>query len=156
MKKTITIFLFLFSCAAYGQKISAYGMDKVRIIAGEKIIVAEIIPVSSEPRIKTACFYYWYSGNAIHSSQGGYSGRLLNGRYNEYYLNNNLKEQGNFNKGLKDGLWKSWNESGALSQVSNWKNGAILPDSTRSFWYKLNIFKRKDSLPQTDKAGNKH
>ncbi len=157
MKKIVTILFFFISVSVSAQKYQDYVLDKVRIVEPDKIIQAEILPVTTEPRIKSDRFYYWYSSNKIHFTQGGFSGKLLNGGYNEYYLNKNLKEQGNFKKGLKDGAWKSWNEEGTLSQLSIWKNGVIVQKSPRSFWKRVNIFKRKskqrivDTLNRTSK-----
>jgi antitoxin component YwqK of YwqJK toxin-antitoxin module len=157
MKRIVTMLLFFISGSVSAQKYQDYGLDKVRIVEPDKIIQAEIIPVTTEPGIKSDRFYYWYSSNKIHYSQGGFSGKLLNGAYNEYYLNKNLKEQGNFKKGLKKGTWKSWNEDGTLSQISVWKNGVIVQKSSNLFWKRVNIFKRKlkqktvDTLNKTSK-----
>ena len=151
MKRIIVLWFLLFTGSAYAQKLPAYGFEKVHITEADKIIQAEIIPVSSEPRIKPDCYYFWYSANAIHSTQGGYSGQLLNGLYTEFYLNKNLKEQGSFNKGLKDGSWKSWNEDGTVNKVSYWKNGIPVQGGSVSFWQKLNPFKGKNNPPDTSR-----
>jgi len=150
MKRIIVVLLFFISGYVHAQKLSDYGFDKVRIIEADRIIQAEIKPVDSDPGIKADRFYYWYDDNTIHASQGGFSGKLLNGLYVAYYLNHNLKEQGVFKKGLKDGIWKSWNEDGALGQVANWKNGMPASQRSASFWDKLNILKRKGKQTSPD------
>src|ERR1700712_5807439 len=121
--KKILFFLLLLSASAGAQKIPDNGFDKVRIAEPDKTIQAYLKPVSSDPEIETDRFYYWYSGNGIHSTQGGYSGRLLNGPYSEYYINKNLREQGAYQKGLKQGIWKSWNERGVLQALYTWHKG---------------------------------
>jgi antitoxin component YwqK of YwqJK toxin-antitoxin module len=156
MRKIIVIFLFFISGSVYAQKLSDYGIDKVRIVETDKIIQAEIIPVNSAPAIKSDRFYYWYNDNSIHSSQGGFSGKLLNGLYEAYYLNHNLKEKGAFKKGLKNGIWKSWKEDGTLSQVANWKNGILIPEGSVSFWDKVNILKRKTKQTPVDTTNKSH
>src|ERR1041385_2738163 len=40
--------------------------------------------------------YYWYSDNDIKATDGGFDGKLLHGEYKSFYLDKNLKEQGNF------------------------------------------------------------
>ena len=40
-------------------------------------------------------------------TQGGYNGRLLNGDFRVFYPNKNLKENGNYQFGLKEGTWIS-------------------------------------------------
>lgn len=106
----------------YGQKIPSLGVNKVRITEPGRSIVVEINP-AGDPGTESDRMYYWYSGNALHTTQGGYSGKLLNGYYQEYYTNKNLKEQGTFKKGLKDGKWYNWNENGLLTETLTWKKG---------------------------------
>lgn len=118
----ILIFMFCVFSAA-GQKMPDYGLNKVRITAEDKVIQAELKPVNSDPNVETDRFYYWYSSNIVHATQGGFSGKLLNGKYMEYYLNKNIKEEGVFDKGLKKGVWKNWNDAGILSQFYSWKKG---------------------------------
>jgi len=108
---------------ASAQKLPDMGLYKIRINENDRSITAEIKPLKSEPSLESDRFYYWYSSNQIKQTQGGYSGTLLNGYYNEFYLNKNLKEQGSFEKGLKGGIWKSWTEYGILTSEISWKNG---------------------------------
>lgn len=67
--------------------------------------------------------YWWFSNNQIKTTQGGFSGKLLHGLYSDFYLNNNLKEQGYFQMGLKEGEWKSWSEDGVLIEKNRYRNG---------------------------------
>ncbi len=67
--------------------------------------------------------YYWYSNNQIKTTQGGFSGKLLDGRFSRFYLNKNLKELGEFNAGLKTGTWKNWADNGTLLKVVSYKKG---------------------------------
>ena len=124
MKKWLII-LLLFATGVSAQKIPDYGFNKVRIVTNDKVIQAETIPVSTNPDLDNYKTYYWSSSNAIHATQGGFSGKLLNGEYTEYYNNKNIREQGHFNKGLKTGIWKSWNESGTMLQLYTWKDGVL-------------------------------
>lgn len=74
-------------------------------------------------KVKKGLQYYWFKGGAIHSAQSGISGELLNDKFSKLYLGNQLAEQGQFENGLKDGLWKTWYENGNLQSVENWKKG---------------------------------
>ena len=145
MKSILILFCFLPFCGR-AQKLPDSGFDKMRIIASDKIIQADLKPVESSPNIKSDRRYYWYSANAIHSTQGGFSGRLLNGLYAEYYLDKNLKEQGTFKKGLKDGLWKKWNDDGTLSNKSIWKNGLEVQPNKLPFYKRWNPFRKKEEV----------
>jgi antitoxin component YwqK of YwqJK toxin-antitoxin module len=154
MRKIFVLLCFLpfFSRA---QKLPDYGLNKVRITDTDKTILVEIYPFTNKPTIRLDRLYYWYSANSVHSTQGGFSGKLLNGQYTEYYINKNLKEQGTFKEGLKNGNWKSWNKDGTLNLVSSWKNGKVASSGSVSFWKRLVKRKRKhiaaDSLKKTAK-----
>lgn len=67
--------------------------------------------------------YYWFKGGAIHVSEYGISGEILNGIYIKYYLDNQLAERGNFSFGVKNGEWKSWHKNGQIQTLSQWSKG---------------------------------
>lgn len=67
--------------------------------------------------------YLWYKSNKIIETKGGYDGRLLHGYYKTFYLNNQLKEQGEIKYGLKHKEWKYWYNNGMLKEVITWKDG---------------------------------
>lgn len=121
--KKLVLLAFLIPIIVKGQKLPNSAFYKVRIIDSDKTIQADILPVTSLPYFKSTLQYYWYAANIIHVTQGGLSGKPLNGLYTEFYLNKGLKEQGAFNKGLKTGVWKSWSESGNLVSSYTWANG---------------------------------
>lgn len=150
MKKILTIFFILSFVRVSAQKIPDMSLYKVRLYEKDKTISAEINEVNSAPHIRPRRFYYWYNANAIQSTQGGYSGKLLNGLYTEYYLNKNLKEEGVFNKGLKTGLWKSWNEDGTLNHTARWRKGVLIPAGRSVFWKKIKIFSWLKKRPRAD------
>lgn len=68
--------------------------------------------------------YYWFKSGDIQSSFGESGGHLLHKQYLKYYPNNDLAEKGNFNKGLKVGVWKSWYKDGTLREIINYINGS--------------------------------
>ena len=105
------------------QKMPDYGIHQVRINDTDKMIRAEILPVTSMSKVDPELTYYWYGTGSIHLLQGGFSGQLLNGTYEEYYSNKNLKTQGTFERGLKNGVWKEWDPSGKLTRLLTWENG---------------------------------
>jgi len=85
-------------------------------------VIAVVKPTGSVA-IQSNATYYWCSGNQINVTQGGYSGKLLNGNYQDFYLNKNLKETGAFKHGLKTGIWKSWTDTGILKDQYAYQNG---------------------------------
>ncbi|PBQ30237.1 hypothetical protein CNR22_00170 [Sphingobacteriaceae bacterium] len=67
--------------------------------------------------------YMWYASQKIIETKGGYDGRLIHGIYRSFYLNNQLKEQGQIHYGLRNKQWKYWYPDGMLKEVIHWKNG---------------------------------
>jgi hypothetical protein len=143
MRNILTVIFLLIAGAVFAQKIPETAIYRVRIYESDKTILAEITPVKSPPRAKAGLDYYWYGANIIHATPGGYSGKLLNGRYTEFYPDKSLKAQGAFKKGLKTGVWKTWNADGALGQVTNWKKGVMTTEGPFSLWKKIKLFIRK-------------
>lgn len=138
--------LFLFCLLGYtatAQKLPDFDLNKVRITLPDKIIAAGLEPFVSGISAKPNVFYYWYSAGAVHQTQGGYSGKLLDGPYTEYYLNRSLKQQGVFKKGLKVGIWKNWAENGTLLSVTRWKHGTERPLKRAPLWKRVHWFKKK-------------
>lgn len=156
MKNIFLLLLFLAPVISHAQKIPDMGLNKVRLTEPDKTVVAELDETDAHPKAKPALYYAWYSAGTIHSTQGGYSGTLLNGLYTEYYPDKNLKEQGIYKKGLKDGVWKSWKENGTLNPTVTWKKGAIAtktPHTHKKIWQKLHFFKKKPKSVPAAKPG---
>jgi len=174
--KKLLLLICLLPLFSHAQKLPDFGLDKVHIVNGDQHIQAETIPVNSGPELHNDRFYFWYSANRIHSTQGGYSGRLLNGDYKEFYPDKTLKEEGTFKEGLKDGIWKTWNENGSLVQQYTWKkgllsgkfiicddkgyirasgkykNGTLLVRDSVTLWKKLEFFKKDKAANQSTKS----
>ncbi|MEO7215184.1 hypothetical protein [Mucilaginibacter sp.] len=122
MNKILLAFCFITNIA-FAQKMPDYGINRVHIYLEDKTLLFETIPVTSQPDVSPDKTYYWYGANTVHQTQGGFSGKLLNGSYKEFYLDKNLKEEGRFKAGLKDGVWKSWATGGRLVSSITWHNG---------------------------------
>lgn len=108
---------------ARGQKYEKdYLTHKVIVNEVDRTIVAYVKPVK-QVTLDTDKRYYWFSNDQINSTQGGFSGKLLNGCYEEFYADKNLKEKGSLDKGLKAGVWKRWDEKGNLKDDYTWDLG---------------------------------
>jgi hypothetical protein len=180
MKKIILLALLICIGKAYAQQVNSYGdnqqpkrynnnrvnnipksanddnYDQIRIIDSTPEIRADVLPYKSDPKIRNDRYYFWYYSNTIHSTQGGFNGQLLNGHYVALYRDKNLKEEGNFKRGLKDGEWKTWNPKGDLTSVANWNEGVLVPDGGQPFWKKVPFLNKKDDQqPQNSQpSGN--
>ena len=124
---------------------SNYNSDQIRLVDSTQEIRADIVPYKSDPKIKNDRYYFWYLNKVIHSTQGGYSGQLLNGHYISYYPDKNLKEEGDFKRGLKDGTWKTWNQKGDLTSVVTWDEGMTVTDNQPSIFKKIPFLNKKDA-----------
>ncbi|MBC7912839.1 MAG: hypothetical protein H7Y07_01835 [Pyrinomonadaceae bacterium] len=122
--RILFLVFFLIGSIAFSQKkYPDMGLNKVRIYLKDKSVLAEINPVKNIGNIFTDRTYYWYGTNQINLTQGGYSGRLLNGVYMEYFPDRNIKLSGYYNNGLKEGIWKTWDSDGILIDYFTWKKG---------------------------------
>jgi len=123
--KNIAIYLTMILLAKIlpAQILPNQGFYKVRLVQEDKIVQAEINPAKPAKQIYNERLYYWYKPNQIEVTQGGFSGKLLNGYYEEFFRNKELMSQGSFKKGLKNGIWKSWQPGGKLLDVVCWKDG---------------------------------
>ncbi|RXR31872.1 hypothetical protein EQG68_09390 [Flavobacterium piscinae] len=93
------LFIFLFG---------SFAIPNLKKRITDKEYRYEFYTTQKEVSAKQDRLYYWFKGGAIHSSEYGVSGELLDGEFEKFYLSNQLAEKGVFKKGLKDGLWKTW------------------------------------------------
>lgn len=101
-------------------------LNKKKISSDTLSVEFETIGLNKrEKKLKSDRFYFWYKAQAIHSTQGGSSGELLNGVYTSFWRNNQLYEKGNFETGLKNGDWKLWNLKGELVRTDFFKDGIL-------------------------------
>lgn len=127
--KQICLFLKLFivmlcisetaAAQSYIENMLSY---KVTAHYPDHMINAHVRPVDKIV-VKNDKDYYWFSGSQINITRGGYSGKLLNGDYEDLYTNKNLKASGIFDEGLKTGIWKSWTAEGMLKDQYSFHAG---------------------------------
>lgn len=116
----LTIFISMFVFQLLGQDVLTH---KVSCVTGEnsfsfciQLRKADFVPYSEST-------YFWFDGKNLFQNKGGFSGSLLQGTFEKKTLAGNLVEKGEFNMGLKDGRWLTWDDQGKLSGETNWKKG---------------------------------
>lgn len=72
--------------------------------------------------------YAWFDNKVIHTTQGSYSGKLLDGPYREYHINRQLKVQGGYKKGLPKGRWYHWDDGGQLISIRAYHKGKLIKE----------------------------
>ncbi|WP_291131233.1 toxin-antitoxin system YwqK family antitoxin [Flavobacterium sp. UBA7682] len=83
----------------------------------------EFYVTDAAPEIKSERIYYWFKAGAIHNSEYGIAGELLDDTFEKFYLNNQLAEKGSFNRGLRVGVWKTWYSNGVMKTNEYWDEG---------------------------------
>lgn len=118
------LFTFLsFSVQAQSKELRQLLNQTVTIDAEHIKIRAHILAEHHEFKVKEDLMYYWFLSGNIQHTRGGYSGKILEGEYTEFYPGDKLKTKGEFYLGLKNGTWTTWNEEGEHLSVVSWKKG---------------------------------
>lgn len=117
--------LVLLSCTAASGQSYTDGLlsHKITVHYPDHLVIATVKPTGADVFPQSEKTYSWFSGGQINTTQGGFSGKLLHGDYQDFYLNKNLKESGSFDKGLKNGNWKNWTNQGILISEYTFKQG---------------------------------
>ena len=84
--------------------------------------------------------FAWYADSSL---------QVLDGPFENYYLNGNLKDSGSFQNKKRQGTYKSWYEDGALNSSRRYENG-IMVDTGKVFFNDGKLV----NLSVTDKEGN--
>lgn len=131
MTRLTICFLFLFSL------ISSYAQEEVNysnlrsLRDGESFIRFQVMELgdSKKVNLKEDVVYSWFKSQKVMSTEGGASGVLLDGIYEEFYPNSQLKVKGVYKKGVKHGRWMYWKEDGQLLKKVYWRNGDQIKDA---------------------------
>lgn len=123
-KMIVFTYTFFFLNLSYSQSISKIRAHEECINTRNGLIKVNILDHSKKQiEVKEYLQYSWFTDNKIHTTIGGYNGKLLHGLYTNLYGNGNLSEQGNYSLGLKTGIWKKWDANGNLIYSARYKNG---------------------------------
>jgi hypothetical protein len=123
-KVFLTVFLLFRGICVFSQEPS-YNFRSLNLNIGDSVIKAQICNEAVLKKHFPNAFYYWYYSGKINMNQGGYSGKLVHGKYEVFNKSNKLICSGNFSYGLKEGEWKEWYPGGTIKSVTNFHNGLI-------------------------------
>ena len=108
-----------------GQEMTIPTKRAVKIVSNDTTVIAEVRTTKQENlKIDRDKWYYWFDKEKINWNRGGYHNKLLHGTY-ELFVNGKLREAGEFNDGLKNGIWKKWSEAGNYYEILEWKKGFL-------------------------------
>ncbi|HEX3008687.1 MAG TPA: hypothetical protein VHO90_13835 [Bacteroidales bacterium] len=120
----LIVFLLFGSICIFSQEPS-YNFRSLNLNIGDSIIKTQICNEVVLKKHFPNAFYYWYYSGKINMNQGGYSGKLIHGKYEVFNKSNKLICSGNFNYGLKEGEWKEWYPGGNIKTLTKFHNGMI-------------------------------
>jgi antitoxin component YwqK of YwqJK toxin-antitoxin module len=125
-KITISYILLIISYQLCSQKFVEPDKQKqfnITVNYDDYTVKTQMLSANKEIKINNTKTYLWYGSQKIMETKGGFDGKLIHGKYNSFYLNNQLKEQGIIKYGLRHKQWKYWYPDGKLKEIITWKNG---------------------------------
>lgn len=123
MMRLFIIFLFfLLEFSILGQNLNAKRYVKTDSFKCEFFVSNNLI---RNFNIHDSLTYYWCKAQKLFATQGGFSGQLVNGKFNKFYHTGQLAEQGSFKMGLRHGEWKLWHPNGFLKETCKYRYGKI-------------------------------
>jgi hypothetical protein len=125
---SIAVFIFFLFCDAGIVVKNTNSLPKRReviITSNKETIRASVNIENKKIRIDNDRLYFGYYLNKLYRTQGEIQGRPLDGKFSRYDLNNNILESGNFEMGLKEGIWKLFSNGGYLIEVAEYQKGML-------------------------------
>lgn len=117
MKKFVLIFVFCIMLLGMASELQK------KIIRSQDFDIECYVSLDKLKKFENHKMYYWFKSGDIHKSLSSSGGLVLHDSYKKYYRTNQLAEEGKFNYGLKDGIWKDWHENGNLKSEMEWFDG---------------------------------
>ena len=103
--------------------------------------------------------YHWFRAQQLQVTRGGASGRLLDGPYQAYFPNGQLREAGSYEKGTREREWRAWSSTGELTATVEWKAGRLHGDSiayVKEIIVRESVYRKgklkKQKMPRQQKA----
>jgi antitoxin component YwqK of YwqJK toxin-antitoxin module len=122
MKISLSLFAILLITACT-PKINSGKIGNYQVLLKESKANFYVEMLPHKRKLKKSLPYFGYKNNSIHSVMGQVMGKALHGNYEELDFNGQLVLKGQFNKGLKNGTWLSYNSEGFLTKDLTYKNG---------------------------------
>ncbi len=123
MHKPFTLIAFCFLFLLSTQAIETNNDIQKKILRSGEYDIECYVSLKDVSSFDEDKAYYWFKSGEIHTSRFGAGGFVLHKTYSKFYESNQLAEKGEFNYGLKDGVWKSWYKNGQLKETLKWNKG---------------------------------
>lgn len=97
----------------------------ITLVQPDSVIKTAIWNAQPKRNIRLDRNYFWFYNNTICHNLGGYSGKLLHGKYEVFDKAKRLVCTGSFKYGLKEGEWIFWFTNGQIKEYIDYKKGKI-------------------------------
>lgn len=124
------VFILMTGCIGPVKDVSYHPSSMMTIRDSLTTIRFTLFPGDKPVKPKKGKHYYWYGTNQIHITEGDYAGRPVDGIYTAFDESGGLVEKGNFDKGLKVGIWVRWDLKGNKIYCIKYRHG-IAKDTIR-------------------------
>lgn len=116
---TVVLVVFLLSCNSQQEFLSNNLQEEMasrRVVndtSGQQVfyLTDKVVPLHKNTE------YTWYRNGKVHTTMGNYSGTLLNGDYEQFDTDYNLKSKGEFSRGVRVGRWENWYATGHIASI---------------------------------------
>ncbi len=78
-------------------------------------------------------YYFWSDRTKIFKTYGAANDLVLDGEFTKFYSDGQIFEKGKFDQGLKDGVWRIWNNDGSLQKEEFYDSGLLHGEITTFF-----------------------
>ena len=95
------------------------------VVQEDTVFTVRLYKGSKAPKMQPFSRYHWYKNNELHTTMGDYTGQLLHGEFMGMTKENELLIKGYFDKGLKEGTWKSWFPDGQYHELAEYDEGVL-------------------------------
>lgn len=111
------VLFFAFICSAIHSPAQA-----IRLGTDSGYVSAQVTDAPLK-RMRADREYHWVRSQNMMVTRGGVGGAVLDGSFSAFHPNGQLREQGEFRRGLKHGEWRTWDRTGRSMVSAQWHKG---------------------------------
>lgn len=126
--------------------------QKITLQQGDTMINIHITAARITPRPDRT--YTWFANNRLYTTEGAYSGHLLDGSYEVLSKTGNLQTSGQYDNGKKVGIWRYFSK-GALVRTVDMGREDVEETETRTLFPFFKKQNEADSTEQKSLFGKK-
>ncbi|MDP4209205.1 MAG: hypothetical protein Q8928_10365 [Bacteroidota bacterium] len=119
----VSIQLITLTMAATGQEPGS--QRNIIVNSEDSLIKTSVWDKPYKHKIDPEINYHWYAAGTINHNVGGYSGKLVHGKYEMFDNEQKLRAKGTFEYGVMTGNWIRWYANGNTQWTGNYKDGKI-------------------------------